>query len=109
MHLKGQILTKIFILSTFHVHADNPSGRKQEGLKMLLVRVVLGRCYVHMKDEELTGLPCKRRGCFTPDCTTHQGSRFDSLVAGTNKRFLEFLICNKETCYVPYCIEYNRV
>ncbi len=87
---------------------DAAFNRRKEGLKMLMVRVILGRCYLHKDEESLDGLPCKRQHCFTPDCTEHR-SRFDSVVAGTNKRFLEFLLSDEDACYVQYCIEYDRI
>ena len=36
-------------------------------------------------------------------------SRFDSIIAGTNKRFLETLVDNPDACFAHYCIEYDRV
>ncbi len=35
--------------------------------------------------------------------------RFDSIIAGTNKRFLEILVDNPDACFAHYCIEYDRV
>ncbi len=89
-------------------HLDYAHDRRDGHLRMLLVRAVLGRSYLHDKDRSLEGMPCKRRGCYTPDCSRHD-SRFDSVLAGTNKRFLEFLLDNENACYIQYCIEYDRV
>ncbi len=87
---------------------DSKKNRKETGLRMLMVRALLGRTYLHDEDEELEGMPCRRRDCYTPDCEEHD-SRFHSVVAGTDKRFLEFLLDDEESCYVQYCIEYDRV
>ncbi len=68
---------------------------------MFVVRVVLGRSYVHDKEEPISSLPCIQRGCMQHGCTLHDP--FDSVVAGINKRFREFMVFDPIRCF-PDCL-----
>ena len=74
---------------------------------MFVVRVVLGRSYIHSKEEALLQLPCIKRGCMKEGCKEHEG--FDSAVAGINKRFREFLVFDTAMCYPEFLLVYDRI
>ena len=78
---------------------------------MFLVRVALGRIYIHdhfsSGESELNSLPCTTRKCFTPGCTVHS-EKFNSALAGLDKRFREFLLYHSHQCYPHVLVFYDR-
>ena len=94
-------------LCQWELYISDPSGtRRTTGLTMFIVRVILGRSYIHTKEEPLADIPCQKRGCMKPGCEEHDP--FDSVVAGINKRFREFLVFDTKRCFPQYLVVYDR-
>ena len=91
-------------------YADSSKDRRKQGLTVLLSRVLLGRSYIQQRKwEKIEELPCTRAQCMRQGCKLPGHVPFDSVVAGFDKRFREFLIWNPKRCLPMYLIEYDRV
>lgn len=84
---------------------DPQSRRDKSDLYMLVVKVLLGRVYAH-DEAGGTELPCYKKGCFTAGCKRHQ--LCDSIVAGLDKKFKEFIIYNADMCLPIFVVKYDR-
>ena len=82
-------------------YADTKLKRRKEYLTMFLVRTALGTIK-HHEDEGPTRLPL--RGALGV-----RSNGFDSVLAGSQKRFREFLVFDARQCYPEYLIVYDRV
>lgn len=74
---------------------------------MLLVRVILGRSYIHNGDETLTSLPCLKGNCMTPNCQEHQ-AYFDSAVDVLGKGHRMVKMFDTDSCIPEFRITYTR-
>ena len=82
-------------------YTDTKLKRRKQCLTMFLVRTALGTIK-HHEEEGPTRLPL--RGALGV-----RSNGFDSVLAGSQKRFREFLVFDARQCYPEYLIVYDRV
>ncbi|XP_062597376.1 uncharacterized protein LOC134258807 isoform X2 [Saccostrea cucullata] len=79
-------------------YADTSNQRQNVGLKMFLVRVLLGKIYVAISPHKYKLPPCMT--CLTDGCINKQHEHFDSVVADIHgKIFREVIVYNSHQCY----------
>lgn len=88
-------------------YTDDKNHRIKVGLKMILVRMLLGNIFVANNAQLLKLPPCKT--CLHDNCTIENHEHFDSVVVNIpNKLFREFIVYDAPQCYPEYIITYNR-
>ena len=75
-------------------YSDSPHKRKRKALTMLVVRTRLGA----IKEWNENG----------PFAATDSDKPFDTLVAGYDKRFREFIVTDSAHCYPEFLVVYKR-
>ncbi|XP_064615235.1 uncharacterized protein LOC135479341 [Liolophura sinensis] len=88
---------------------DASKNRVHKDLKMLVVRVALGKIYLceDQNPKKFSRPPCVR--CFQEKCE-HPDGLFDSVVySNPQKNFREFVVYANEQCYPEFIITYDRV
>ena len=80
----------------FYIFADYSGDRRSTDLAMIVARVSLGRVYCHKEESPVHWA----NGSVT--------SEYDTVVAGFNKRFREFLVMDQKNICPEYIIIYDR-
>lgn len=88
-------------------YTDGKNHRLQVGLKMILVRMLLGKIFVANNAQQFKLPPCET--CLHDNCTIQHHEHFDSVVVDIqNKLFREFIVYDAHQCYPEYIITYDR-
>ena len=75
-------------------YSDSPNKRKRKHLTMFIVRTRLG----NIREWNKKG----------PFVATEDDAAYDTLVAGFDKRFREFVVMNSEQCHPEFLVIYKR-
>lgn len=88
-------------------YTDDKNHRLRVGLKMILVRMLLGNIFVANNARLFKLPPCVT--CLHDNCTIQHHEHFDSVVVDIpNKLFREFIVYDAHQCYPEYIITYDR-